>query len=89
MIEPDLDAGVRSVEAAVPTPYGELAVAWEREGGTASIRVEVPHGVSARLVLPEEVRDLPPGRSTHELRVARAGSRIDQTDAQHAKSALP
>ena len=89
VIEPDLDAGVRSVEAAVPTPYGELAVAWEREGGTASIRVEVPHGVSARLVLPEEVRDLPPGRSTHELRVARAGSRIDQTDAQHAKSALP
>lgn len=89
VIEPDLDAGVRSVEAAVPTPYGELAVAWERDGDAASIRVEVPHGVSARLVLPEEVRDLPPGRSTHELRVARAGSHIDQTDAQHAKSALP
>jgi len=75
VIEPDFDAGLARVRAHVGTPYGRLAVEWERAGDAASVTVDVPFGVAARLVAPRTSAigsgdpgvELGPGRSTHVL----------------------
>ena len=67
VIEPDFDAGVDHVTAHVGTPYGRLAVEWERTGDAASVVVEVPYGVAAELVWPGGSVALAPGRSAHEV----------------------
>ncbi|MGK9220048.1 MULTISPECIES: family 78 glycoside hydrolase catalytic domain [unclassified Microbacterium] len=64
-VEPDFDAGVTRVSAAVPTPYGELAVSWRREGDAVEIGVTVPFGVAADLVVAGESIPLAPGASSH------------------------
>ena len=50
VIEPDFEIGVDHVAAHVGTPYGRLAVEWTRTGDAASVVVDVPYGVAARLV---------------------------------------
>jgi alpha-L-rhamnosidase len=70
VIEPDFDAGVERVRAHVGTPYGELAVQWQREADAASVTVDVPHGVAAKLVTSSGVVVLAPGRSTHAVSLA-------------------
>lgn len=72
IIEPDLDAGLRQVRAQVGTPYGPIAVEWERDADAASVSVDIPHGISARLVLPGRAEaGLPAGRSTHVAELSR------------------
>jgi alpha-L-rhamnosidase len=67
VIEPDFEIGVDRVAAHVGTPYGELAVEWTRTGDAASVVVDVPFGVSARLVAGGGSVALSPGRTTHEV----------------------
>jgi alpha-L-rhamnosidase len=67
VIEPDFDIGVDHVAAHVGTPYGRLGVEWTRAGDAASVVVDVPFGVSARLVTAAGSVALPSGRSVHEL----------------------
>ena len=67
VIEPDFDAGVAHVRAHVGTPYGPLAVEWERAGDAASVSVAVPYGVSATLVTPGREVALEAGPSTHAV----------------------
>jgi alpha-L-rhamnosidase len=67
VIEPDFDIGVDHVAAHVGTPYGRLAVEWTRAGDAASVVVDVPFGVAARLVTGDGSVALPPGRTTHEV----------------------
>ncbi|WP_436535837.1 family 78 glycoside hydrolase catalytic domain [Actinoplanes sp. HUAS TT8] len=62
-IEPDLAAGVDSVRAHVGTPYGRLAVAWQRDGDRADIHVTVPYGITATLVTPAGDVPLTPGEN--------------------------
>jgi len=66
-IEPDLECGLARVDAAVPTPYGELAVDWRRQGDDALVRVSVPHGIDAELVVGERVIRLDAGVSEHAV----------------------
>ncbi|GAA5036036.1 family 78 glycoside hydrolase catalytic domain [Microbacterium fluvii] len=65
VIEPDLEAGVTSVHASVPTPYGPITLDWQHTGDGARITCAVPHGVEAELVLGGERTALHPGESTH------------------------
>lgn len=50
-IQPDFDAGLDLVRASHLTPYGRLAVEWERTAEGVAVRVEVPHNTEAELVL--------------------------------------
>lgn len=71
VIEPDLEIGIERVAAHVGTPYGRLGVEWTRAEDAASLTVDVPFGVAATLVAPGLSVALPPGRSTHEVGLAR------------------
>ncbi|QDZ15714.1 alpha-L-rhamnosidase [Humibacter ginsenosidimutans] len=51
-IAPDLDGVLDSCSAHVDTPYGRLAVDWSRDADAATLRVTVPVGIHADLVLP-------------------------------------
>ncbi|MGN6198435.1 family 78 glycoside hydrolase catalytic domain [Humibacter sp.] len=52
-IAPDLDGRLDRCEAHVDTPYGRLAVEWNRQDDAAWITVTVPVGVTAEVELPE------------------------------------
>lgn len=67
VIDPDFGCGVDHVDAAVGTPYGELAVSWRREGESVSIRTAVPFGVEADLVAGGERIPLAPGLAERML----------------------
>lgn len=60
-IEPDLDGPLARASAHVSTPYGRLAVDWERTGDAVTVRTTVPHGIRARLVVGGTSRALEPG----------------------------
>jgi alpha-L-rhamnosidase len=75
VIEPDFDAGVDSVRAHVGTPYGVLAVEWQRAADAASVTVDVPHGVAANLVTSSGAVMLAPGCSTHAVSLVLARRR--------------
>ncbi|MFI5571526.1 family 78 glycoside hydrolase catalytic domain [Streptomyces sp. NPDC051740] len=68
VIEPDLAGRLDHAEAGVWTPYGQVRVDWTVTGGTAAIRVDIPHGVEAALVVGGRSTPLAPG--THDLRTA-------------------
>jgi alpha-L-rhamnosidase len=69
-IEPDFDAGVGSVAAHVQTPMGRLGVEWHREGDTATVRVDVPFGIDAVLVVDGASTPLPAGAGVHRVDLA-------------------
>jgi alpha-L-rhamnosidase len=52
-IAPDLDGRLDRCEAHVDTPYGRLAVEWNRQDDAAWITVTVPVGVTAEVELAE------------------------------------
>lgn len=66
-IEPDFNAGLTEVDAHVGTPYGPVAVGWHRSGDVATVTVQVPHGVRARLAAASVVVELEPGTTTHTV----------------------
>ena len=72
VIEPDFEIGIEHVAAHVGTPHGRLAVEWTRAGDAASVVVDVPFGVSARLVMPAGGVALAAGRSEHSVVLASA-----------------
>ena len=74
VIQPDFDAGVGQVRAHVGTPYGRLGVEWAVAGGAASVTVDVPHGVTARLATSAGEIALEPGRTRHTLPTGRPAS---------------
>ena len=67
VIEPDFEVGLEWVKAHVGTPFGRLAVAWERTTAEATVTVEVPYGVSAVLIAGGVEVALEPGRSRHAV----------------------
>lgn len=50
-IAPDLDGPLSACRAHVDTPYGRLAVDWQRNTGRATLVVDVPVGVTAQVAL--------------------------------------
>ncbi|WP_243077187.1 alpha-L-rhamnosidase [Microbacterium sp. SS28] len=71
-IAPDVEAGVDHVSAEVGTPYGPLAVAWERHADTLTVEVAVPFGIDAELLVDDRTVPLAPGRSNHTFTPARS-----------------
>ncbi|MFF2486631.1 family 78 glycoside hydrolase catalytic domain [Microbacterium sp. NPDC058062] len=69
VIAPDFRAGMSEVRAHVGTPYGRLAVEWSVAGDAASVTVDVPYGVTARLVAPHGELALESGRSRHSMAI--------------------
>ncbi|MCA0251244.1 MAG: glycoside hydrolase family 78 protein [Actinobacteria bacterium] len=69
-IQPDLAAGFEKVGARHRTPYGELAVEWERAVDEVAVRIHVPHNTQAELVLGDQREVL--GSGAHERRVPRS-----------------
>jgi alpha-L-rhamnosidase len=54
-------------EAAHESPYGRIAVSWRLDGDGFGLRVEVPAGTSAEVVLPNgRIEHATPG--THTFR---------------------
>lgn len=47
------EASVSRVECVVPTPHGLIRSKWERKDGSAKVRLELPAGVAAEVVLAE------------------------------------
>lgn len=66
-IQPDFDAGFAHVRASHLTPYGRLAVEWERMDAGVSVRVEVPHNTATELVLDDHRETLGSGVHTRTL----------------------
>jgi alpha-L-rhamnosidase len=60
-IEPMPGTVLRSAGASLLTPYGKAGSAWERDGSRFVLRVTVPNGVTATVVLPDAQR------SRHEV----------------------
>jgi len=81
VVAPDFDAGFDHVDAAIPTPYGRLAVEWTREGDDVVVRAGVPFGVAADLVVDGVATRLPPGDSVH-----RAAGRAPRTTVRSRQS---
>lgn len=75
-IAPDLDGSLRSCAAHVDTPYGRLAVDWQREAGRATLVVDVPVGVAAQVAWPAGWRgaeDTRLAHGQHTLHATRTG----------------
>jgi alpha-L-rhamnosidase len=53
LIEPAVPGDLESVTARTGTPYGEVAVAWQRGDGEFALDVEVPPGATAKVRLPD------------------------------------
>ncbi|MER6949573.1 family 78 glycoside hydrolase catalytic domain [Nonomuraea sp. NPDC000554] len=52
LIEPIMVGDLESVRASTATPFGRVAVSWQRQDGEFRLDVEVPAGSSARVRLP-------------------------------------
>lgn len=76
VIEPDFDAGLDGATAHLGTPYGRVAVSWHRDGDVASVTVQIPHGVAARLIAASVDTLLPPGTSTHTVTLGEGTTRV-------------
>ena len=65
-VRPRPGGGLTSAEAAHESPYGRIESAWRIDGGTFELRVVVPAGSSAEIVLPDgSVDGAGPGEHTY------------------------
>ena len=59
-------------ETVVPTPHGPIRSAWERTAADIKVRLELPKGISAKVILPGQRPLMVKSRSS--WRVNKAGS---------------
>ena len=55
-IQPQIPQGVTWAKTFKETPYGKLAVNWEKTGDTIEIHVEIPVGIEAEVVVPAGIK---------------------------------
>ncbi|MCC7411385.1 MAG: alpha-L-rhamnosidase, partial [Gammaproteobacteria bacterium] len=65
---------LRSASGRYPTPHGELAVEWSRDGESGlEVRIDVPAGIEAEFVVPPGYQEPPAARrlaaGTHRWRL--------------------
>jgi alpha-L-rhamnosidase len=69
-VRPRPGGGLTSAEAAHESPYGRIESAWRLDGDTFSLRVVVPAGTEAEVVLPSATTSTAgPGEHTFEERI--------------------
>lgn len=56
-IEPQIPEGVTWAKTVKETPYGRLSVNWKLTNGKMEMEVEVPVGVDAEVIFPENVKE--------------------------------
>jgi len=56
LIQPQIPQGVTWAKTFKETPYGKLAVDWEKTGDTIQVRVDIPVGIEAEVVVPAGIR---------------------------------
>ena len=56
LVKPAFIKGLEFAEASYSSPFGKISVRWERADGVVSLRVRVPAGVTADIVLPDGTR---------------------------------
>jgi alpha-L-rhamnosidase len=67
-IQPRPGGGLTHAQAAHESPYGRIESAWRAEGGTFELRVVVPPGTGAEVVLPDgTTHAAAPGEHTYVL----------------------
>jgi alpha-L-rhamnosidase len=65
-VRPRPGGGLTSAETAHESPHGRIEVAWRRDGAAFSLRVVVPAGTEAEVVLPDGTTSAAgPGESTY------------------------
>jgi alpha-L-rhamnosidase len=63
LMRPPFVGTVTSARAALPTPWGRAAIAWDRGGGTLRVDLEVPWNCTATVLLPDgAVHEIAAGR---------------------------
>ena len=72
LLAPDI-AGIDWVKAAHESPYGTIRSEWRKEGGRFTWLVEVPPNTTARVILPDGLRDavVPAGARDAGMRAGR------------------
>lgn len=74
--------GLTRASATHESPYGTVAIAWERDGDTLSIRTQVPIGATAVLDLPgREPIELGPGVATTVLEALESVEAVEAVEA--------
>jgi len=76
-IDPHPGGGLDRAAARLDTPFGELAVAWEREGRMLTLTLEVPNGVEADVVVPGEAQPRVLGAGSHVVRYPVRPAKLD------------
>jgi len=75
-VQPRPGGGLTSAEAAHDSPYGRITSAWRLDGGTFELRVAVPAGTEATVVLPDGTTTTAgPGAHTHTCLIPEERSR--------------
>ncbi|MDR0560344.1 MAG: glycoside hydrolase family 78 protein [Prevotellaceae bacterium] len=64
-IEPQIPEGVSWAKVTKETPYGTIAVNWEKQNGQIKFNIAIPVGCTASFLLPERAKILESGR--HEI----------------------
>lgn len=57
LIQPQIPQGVTWAKTYQETPYGKLAVDWEKTGDTMEIHVDIPVGIEAGVVIPAGIKN--------------------------------
>jgi alpha-L-rhamnosidase len=71
-VRPRPGGGLICAEAAHESPYGRIESAWQIDGGTFALRVVVPSGTEAEVVLPDGTTSIAvPGEHTYRWKDAR------------------
>jgi alpha-L-rhamnosidase len=61
-VRPRPPSALNHVKATVPTPHGSISVEWRKTEGKVTLRVSVPKGTTAEVILPSgEKHVLPDG----------------------------
>jgi alpha-L-rhamnosidase len=64
-IRPQPGGGLTSAEAAHESPYGRIESAWRSDGDAFELRIVVPAGTEAEIVMPDgRIETAPPGEHT-------------------------
>ena len=76
-VDPHPGGGLASAAARLDTPFGEVAVAWQRRGAELTMTLTVPTGVDAEVVVPREPEPRIYASGTHIIRYAVRAASID------------
>ena len=78
-IEPQVVEGVNWCNITKQTPYGEIAIRWQKQQGEFTMEVIIPEGVEAEVVIPAEAQNIKHNKQSlqsGELVVIKSGKHV-------------